>query len=192
MKTALTFLLLTLSAHAWAQTPAAVPGYNPDPEEPYTAPDTIGIKEEACPTPPASTSNRMACTMMACMDGLSIHIDTNYRWKPGHYQFVFDADGKAATCEGSLPLRDCESNSLTCTSSWMQITESGCALPKDNQGFGDIWINGWPKRLTVTISRDGKTLASQNLTPSYHSSQPNGGGCQPTCCQAAMEIKLAP
>lgn len=191
MKIAL-FLVSLFFASASFAVPGASPGYNPDPEEPYKAPDAIGSKEAACPTPATTApSNRMACTMMACMDGLTLQVDPNYRWKKGNYSFTFESEGKTETCTGKLPLKNCDDGAaLNCTATWMQITESGCALPEDNQGFGDIWISGWPKSLSVRIARDGQEITSKTLTPAYRSSQPNGAGCGPSCCQATAPLAL--
>lgn len=184
--------LLLMFAHAAYATPSAAPGYNSDPEEPYKAPDSIGSKDVACPAPAATApSNRMACTMMGCMDGLMLQTNPGYVWKKGAYRFTFEAEGKTETCTGSLPLRDCDSgSSLNCTATWMQITESGCALPEENQGFGDIWINGWPKSVAVTITRDGEQIAASVFTPQYRSAQPNGAHCGPSCCQATAPLSL--
>jgi hypothetical protein len=96
-------------------------------------------------------------------------------------------------CEGSVPLKNCGEPNITCSKpDIVQIMESGCALPKDAHGFGDIFLMTAPKDVKVEIARDGKSLLSEHFTPTYITSQPNGEGCEPVCTQAATPLTLAP
>ena len=47
-----------------------------------------------------------------------------------------------------------------------------------------------PKRVTVAVTADGKTV-TQIFTPTYEKFQPNGAGCEPTCYSASLEFKFA-
>lgn len=70
------------------------------------------------------------------------------------------------------------------------ITESGCALPPEAQGFGDINLGGSPASFSVKITRDGEVIGEGSSTPQYITSQPNGAGCEPVCKQATMPLPL--
>lgn len=172
--------------------PGAVGGYaGPDSgEETYQPPEVIGNREAVCPAPTSKIQSNRPCTMIACMDGLAVRIDPEYKWRPGNYVFTFKAGDKTSVCKGSLPLKSCDTMNITCSAAWAQIMESGCALPEDAQGFGDITVHGYVNELSITITRDGKTIAQRNLAPHYNSSQPNGPGCGPACCQASVDLPI--
>lgn len=175
-----------------AGLPGAISGSaGPDSgEEIYQPPEVIGDREAVCPAPASETQSNRSCTQMACTDGLTIRIDPNYKWQSGDYVFTFKSGDKVSTCKGSLPLKSCDSMSIACSATWAQITESGCALPKDAQGFGDITVNGYVNELSVTITHDGEPIARRSLAPRYNSSRPNGPGCDPVCCQAREELPI--
>ena len=130
------------------------------------------------------------CTEMACSDGARLNIPPQL-WKPGHYRFVFNADGRTTSCEGNLPLlKSCE-RALTCTGPLrVMIGESGCALPPENQGFSDIQIIDHPKQLTVTILHNDEKLYSQSMPLIYHTILPNGPHCGGQCSQANAPLNL--
>lgn len=132
------------------------------------------------------------CTQIGCIDGYRLELKKPTPWTPGVYTFSAELDGKVVECKGSLPLQACDAGpSLSCTEDGkLQIGESGCALPPDQQGFSDIMIFGKPQRVKLTIAQDDKPLHSADLTPNYITSQPNGEGCEPTCNSAAGEIAV--
>jgi hypothetical protein len=70
------------------------------------------------------------------------------------------------------------------------ITESGCALPPDAQGFGMIVVGAGPASVALTISRGGETIAQGSWTPDYQISRPNGPLCEPVCRQATVALQL--
>lgn len=132
---------------------------------------------------------QMACTQIACMDGLTIDVPLEYQWQPGSYVFDFTLDGKPVRCSGSLPLKSCEQHSLTCSAEGVMIMESGCALP-DGHGFGMISIGSGPASAALSITHNGKTIAQGSWKPTYQSAQPNGQQCEPTCRQATVTLGL--
>lgn len=148
----------------------------------------------ACTPKPAQPDAppQKICTAMGCVNGLNVSVAKATAWPAGVYDFVLDLDGTAVTCTGALPLKPCdEGPSLTCTpTDKVQITESGCALPTDQHGFGDIHIEGAPANVKLTI-RTGETVLFENeLRPEYRTLQPNGPDCEPTCRSASGAITL--
>lgn len=132
-----------------------------------------------------------ACTEIGCADGLSVQVTPAAPWPPGSYRFLFEVDGEALTCTGALPLPECGTPAITCDREGIvMITESGCALPPSQHGFGDVHFPGGPETVTVEVQRDGRALARQTFTPTYHTVQPNGPGCEPICTQASEALAL--
>lgn len=150
-------------------------------------------KEQPAPADPGGGPGvQKVCTQIGCLDGYRLELKKATAWTPGAYTFTVELDGKAVECKGALPLQSCDAGpSLSCTEDGkVQIGESGCALPPDQQGFSDIMIPGKPQRVKLTIVQDDKPLHSADLTPNYVTSQPNGEGCEPTCNSAAGEIAV--
>jgi hypothetical protein len=132
----------------------------------------------------------LMCTQMGCVDGLQVAVDPNYRWQPGDYIFEIAMDGKPQRCEGALPLRSCDLSNLSCTGEGATVMESGCALPKDAHGFGDIHFSTTPKDVAVKIIRNGKTIGEGKWQPHYQKLAPNGEACGPICQHARVELEL--
>lgn len=154
--------------------------------------DQVAPDQPGGPGGEAAATTRRRCTMRGCVDGLHAVINKATPWQPGAYTFAFDLDGTEVECTGALPLKPCEAGrSLTCSilGPTVQIGESGCALPPDTHGFGDIRFPGAPKQVRVTISHDGKLLHSAELTPEYTTWEPNGEGCG-TCSSARSELVI--
>ncbi len=149
-------------------------------------------KEQAGPAGPGDSGGGKVCTQIGCINGFRVELKKATPWTPGVYSFAFELDGKPLECKGSLPLQGCDAGpSLRCSEDGkVQIGESGCALPADQQGFSDIQISGEPQRVKLTISLGDQPLHSAELTPSYTTSQPNGEGCGPICRNAAGEIAV--
>lgn len=137
-----------------------------------------------------SAHAQMGCTQIGCVDGITISISPDYQWKPGIYAFNFTIDGKSIKCKGTLPLASCEGHNLTCDGEGVLITESGCALPPDAHGFGDIMLESSGSSLALNISRDGQSIAHGNWRVQYNTSQPNGAGCGPICRQATVTLDI--
>jgi hypothetical protein len=143
----------------------------------------------------SSSPPQTGCTEIGCNDGLTVTFAPNSGWAPGSYRFVVDIDGQTTTCEGMLPLKDCDVGpSLQCSpaSGRLGIGESGCALPPAQQGFSELHLGVPPAQsVTITVSRDGSELVQKTLTPQYKTSQPNGPNCEPVC-QTASETLMIP
>lgn len=145
----------------------------------------------ASPSISDQPAGQAVCTEMGCVDGLTLQVDPNYKWQPGKYAFDFVLDGKRVHCDGVLPLKSCEQESVVCSSKQkVMITQNGCALPPEAQGFGDINLGDNPASVSVKITRNGQTIADGALNPLYRTTQPNGPGCEPVCKQATVPLPL--
>jgi len=138
----------------------------------------------------AAHAQPQACTQIGCVDGLTISVPMEYEWKKGNYAFDFLIDGRSVKCSGALPLKSCEEHNITCSSDGVMIMESGCALPPEAHGFGDIMLGSDPRQVAVKIRYNGEQIASGNWTPHYQSAQPNGSGCGPVCRQASVKLDM--
>ena len=139
---------------------------------------------------PAGAKAQLACPMIGCLDGFTIEISPDYRWKQGDYQFDFIIDGKNLSCKGRLPFSSCEQQ-IKCSGEGVLITESGCMLPAEGHGYGNISLSSSPKYVALTIKRSGFIIGKSDWHPDYKISTPNGKQCEPTCRQATVSIKLA-
>lgn len=148
-------------------------------------------KDTAEPAGPGAPG-AVACTEIGCLDGARITLEKATPWAAGEYTFVFDLDGAAVTCKGSLPLKQCDAGpTLSCdVADKVQVGESGCALPPESHGFSDVQIKGAPKSVAVKISNGGQTVHEVELAPKYTTSRPNGEGCEPECHGASEIVKL--
>lgn len=130
-----------------------------------------------------------ACTQIGCVDGLTLTIDPVHRWEKGDYIFDFMIEGKAVQCKAALPLKPCEEPSVSCDPPGIvMISESGCALPEDAQGFGDIRIESAPMAIRLDIFHNGEKIHGLAAHPQYQTSQPNGPQCGPVCRSASVDL----
>ena len=137
----------------------------------------------------ASLAQEMACTEMGCSDGLILRVQPDRTWLPGNYEFTFKLDGREVLCTGALPLKSCEAGpSVQCDGEGVQIMESGCAMPPETHGFGDITFGGAPAEVNIRVAHEGKVLVERSISPAYETSQPNGPNCEPTCRSASEDL----
>jgi hypothetical protein len=47
-----------------------------------------------------------------------------------------------------------------------------------------------PARVNLTLYFDGRQVFSEQVTPRYRKTRPNGSSCPPTCRQATVEFEL--
>ncbi|MEQ1706383.1 MAG: hypothetical protein ABL867_10510 [Rickettsiales bacterium] len=138
---------------------------------------------------PLQAGAQERCSMMACVDGLTINIDPNYKWEAGNYKFHFNVDGESLYCEGTLPFSSCEPN-VRCDRADMMIMESGCAMPKETHGFGDISLYSSPKSMTLEVKRNEIIIGKGSFQPTYTYATPNGEMCEPKCKQATVQFEF--
>ncbi|HBR68475.1 MAG TPA: hypothetical protein DEA55_03770 [Rhodospirillaceae bacterium] len=131
----------------------------------------------------------MACTEMACIDGLVLNVHPDRTWLPGNYEFTFKLDGREVHCMGALPLKSCEVGpSVQCDGEGVQITESGCAMPPETHGFGSITFSEAPAAVDIRIVHEGNVLAERSISPAYETVRPNGPECEPSCRSASEDL----
>jgi len=140
----------------------------------------------------------LACTLIGCEDGLKVQLRPASGWPAGEYRFEIQAEGVRVTCRGSIPLTACTGGpslprTVTCDpEDVIRIVESGCALPAQAQGFPELWFDPKfrPRKLEITITRDGQIVAGANLVPSFQKVYPNGPECPPACDVARAVLDL--
>jgi hypothetical protein len=140
--------------------------------------------------PTFGSENLEPCADLACDSGLVLEVPRNYAWPSGAYTFEFLLDGKAINCKGQLPLRSCDQSSISCNVNGVQIGESGCALNAKMHGWGDIRVDGFPKKIRVKIRQNQKVLFSQNTEPRYIEATPPCGQTESKCRQSHEVLEL--
>lgn len=141
---------------------------------------------------PLSATAQNACREMGCESGFHINLPYDYHWQPGSYDFAVTMDGITQHCTGSLPFKGCDKPGITCPGTGVMIVESGCAMPPETHGFGDISVSAEAQHIAVTITRDGTLIGTGEWSPAYNTVQPNGVGCEPICRQASATLSLKP
>ena len=139
-----------------------------------------------------SIAQEQACTEMGCESGVIFNLDHDRQWKPGNYVFYATMDMKTYACKGELPLKPCaEGASFICSSPLLSISESGCALPKEEHGLTQIKLDGKPQKVIIRMTYQGEPLFTKTLHPRYDMSQPNGPACGPVCYTATYRLLVA-
>lgn len=141
---------------------------------------------------PGSVPGERACTQIGCTDGATIALIKGTGWQPGGYSFALELDGAPVTCTASLPLKPCAAGPTTVCdpAERVEIVESGCALPVEQQGFTELRLPALVQNVTVAITRDGEKLAESAFTPSYIELRPNGPDCDPVCRVAREQLTI--
>jgi hypothetical protein len=136
------------------------------------------------------------CTLVGCGPAFEVRFQVSGgTWSPGAYDMTVTADGTEASCEVTLPLSPCQTDSSVCTGApdW-QVDYGGCALPPEQHAiYGITFWRTTPASVRVVFSRDDQQLAEGTFTPAYRSSEPNGPGCGDMCYgapAAALPIQL--
>ena len=133
-----------------------------------------------------------ACTEIGCQNGLTLDVEPSFDWKWGRYDIHLMFEGRSVNCYGSLPLKKCEKGpSFKCSSDYVTIGESGCAMPETTHAISGIYVDDTPDRVMVRILRDHKAVITRTLSPEYRESQPNGKGCGPVCRGASYNLLTA-
>lgn len=127
-----------------------------------------------------------ACTDVGCNNGLEIAVAKKITpWENGKYTFAVDADGKKATCTVVQPFV-AESDIVCSNAELFQADLVGGA----DQGVSALRVFAVATKISITVSRDGTQLATQDYAPTYNDVQPNGPSCDPTCHQATADLAV--
>ncbi len=136
----------------------------------------------------AAMDDPIACPAIACVDGLTLDVPPERAWAAGDYVFKLTMDGKPITCRGSLPFKGCDEPGLVCDGEGAMITQSGCAMPPETHGFGNISIPAGPAQVAVTIRHNGGVLLDKNYTPAYREASFGDPRCNIRCRQATLPL----
>jgi hypothetical protein len=159
-------------------------------EEARSPSPAVRALQEGCPGPVPQPSGAV-CTEKGCESGLVLVFQPKAPWPAGAYRFLFDLDGRRVTCTGRLPLQGCAHRNALCDGADVALAESGCDLPAVSHSFWSASFQGYPREVEASAFLDGKPIGKAALKPKYERSQPNGPGCEPTCCAASAELQLA-
>jgi hypothetical protein len=133
-----------------------------------------------------------ACTEIGCVNGVTFTSSPGFDWKNGQYDIRVALDYKTVVCRGELPLHPCGAGpTFTCDDPSVRIGESGCALPDNQHGISDIYINDDPKKIMISVMRNARTIITRTVVPQYQTSMPNGAGCGPVCRSASFQLLSA-
>ena len=128
------------------------------------------------------------CTQIGCASGLTVQFSRPLR-EAGAYTVTLDLDGESVSCQSILPFASCSGVSA-CSSSKVILEQSGCALPSTAHEIVGLRVTSTAKMVSLRIERDGSEIASQDITPRYVRSAPNGEGCEPICEQASTTLAV--
>jgi hypothetical protein len=140
----------------------------------------------ACSTTDESPDDK-ACPAIACLNGLLLDFTLS---DPGKYDLTLTSELGVVACSGALPLPACDQPQAPCSDPEVLFTASGCALSPAQQSLGGVhFTQAYPKDLTIEVKRDGSSVGTVKLSPSYVDVPPPGGeGCGPGCKQASMTV----
>jgi len=147
------------------------------------------------------------CTLVGCSDGAYIDVGREGAWREGSYTLEFSIDGEPHSCDfvvpdalpsrGQATLLDCGEGSevelwqsLTCTSvvSHDGNSGSGSCTPIADEYQLSLELQGNPKTVSISLSRDGQPLLSDSRDPKYEPSYPNGPDCGEGCRQGGYDL----
>jgi hypothetical protein len=129
-----------------------------------------------------------ACTLIGCESGLALQFSKPLR-EAGSYTVSVELDGELTSCQTALPFASC-AGGRACASPQVLLEQSGCALPPSAHEIVGLRVTSVARAVRIRIERDGAEIASQEFTPSYVRSQPNGEGCGPICEQASATLTV--
>jgi hypothetical protein len=134
-------------------------------------------------------SSDKACTTIGCVDGFSLSFGAGAK-TVGSYVIDLDVDGKKVRCEAKLPLPPCEQAQSSCNDPSVSLDLSRCALDASTHSISGLRISGKPAKVVVSVNRDNLQLLTEEFTPAYTTSTPNGPDCPPVCTQANTSLTI--
>lgn len=129
------------------------------------------------------------CTLIGCAPPLQINFSPAQGWPAGTYEVAVTADGASKRCTVVLPLSCDAPSQCEGTGDW-SATSAGCALPADQHAIAGVVFAGNPASVEVTVTSELGQIGTLALTPSYVTTRPNGGDCEPVC-RTAPTAELA-
>lgn len=147
-----------------------------------------------------------SCTLVSCIDSASLAFVTeDATWRAGDYEIGIDVDAAAYSCTARLPdalPQDATTRAVPCTpeldlyfTPLMNCQRESERTPLACQAVSGAWeltaaLDGTPRRVAVSVRRDGAVVAERSETLEYRQHSPNGPECGPTCSIARMELTL--
>ena len=120
-----------------------------------------------------------SCTDVGCESGLTLNVRlASGSWADGDY--VLDAG--AERCSFRIP-RDLPIVGATTT----PICRGGTRVLLGTSGL-QLALASTPKTFAIALSRDGSSILSEDATPNYDESTPNGPDCGPVCRQGHVAL----
>lgn len=121
-----------------------------------------------------------SCTDIGCASGLTLSVRRAAgTWADGDYVLRAGIE----RCSFSIP-RD-----LPAVGSIARPSCGGASVLLGNSGL-ELSLTTTPKTFAVELTLDGAPILSENSTPSYVESQPNGPDCGPVCRQGSIDLMV--
>lgn len=153
------------------------------------APAPIRCEAQHCTVEP-ETSNG-GCTLIGCGSAFQVTFQKTSAWAAGDYRVVVGMDGTNVECTATLPLT-CDAP-FPCSDPNVLLILSGCALPPSEHSLGGVDIVlGTPATVSIEVFYQGQSVATDQWTPAYITSRPNGAACDPECTTAPGETMTIP
>jgi hypothetical protein len=127
------------------------------------------------------------CTEAGCPAGVTLTVDATR--SAATTEYVFTIETATQRQDIRCAVRGEPNQLADCTVEGRVGNALGPNVSIENRGVGTIRLFDRPESLTVTISADGETRATQ-ITPVYDSHRPNGPYCPPECRTAEATVAL--
>lgn len=130
------------------------------------------------------------CTLIGCSSGFSLNLrPLNDRFQPGRYDVrVVPENDTTRSCFFVI-----SNDTQSCASGHCVREETCNALYFVGYSDPDRVMISYPvleAKLTIQVEREGLDVGELIVQPEYHSIQPNGPGCPPTCRRASASLQL--
>lgn len=120
-----------------------------------------------------------SCTDIGCESSLTLDVRlASGSWTDGDYVLGAGAE----RCSFSVP-RDLPKVGATTT----PICSAGTRVLLGASGL-QLALASTPKTFAIALSRDGSSILSEDATPNYDESTPNGPDCGPVCRQGHVAL----
>lgn len=135
-----------------------------------------------------------ACTTVGCGPATSVTLTPESGVLPGGtYLITVDLDGDETACSFNLPDDVPESGEvgyIECAGDASQVHALLRPRAGANNMVVELNIADEAPQLGIEVTRDGQSILSRQLQPSYTTSYPNGPECSPACPHADISLTL--
>ena len=165
------------------------------------------LAAEGCLDLTPDPENENGCTQIGCSDGVSIVLHKASPWMDGAYVFRFEADGHGTNCTASFPqdlpleqqtkLLECDpvhevtlSNEVACMDERSRDVSSQVCGTLTDRWMLQTGTASTPRKVSVSVTRDGERLLSKSVEMKYELVFPNGPDCGPGCKLGAVDVTM--